>query len=93
MRLRYAISSVGLHARPAAVFVQAVLDSGSAVRIGRSAGDPNADGADGAGGAGSVDARSIVSVLTLDIKPGEAIVLIGEDERVLDRLAAILESI
>jgi phosphocarrier protein len=68
----------GLHARPAAVFVQAVLDSGGSVRVGRETGEP-------------VDARSIVSVLALDIQPGETVVLSGDGE-LLDGLAALLEA-
>jgi phosphocarrier protein HPr len=100
VRLRYATSRAGLHARPAAVFVRAVLDSGSAVRIGRAASAGSSTGswagssAGSAAGsaAGSVDARSIVSVLALDIKAGEAVVLIGDDEEVLDRLVALLET-
>jgi len=77
--IRAAISKAGLHARPAAVFVKAVLDSGATVHVGRRDGAP-------------VDARSIVSVLALDIQPGERLVLTGGDEELLDRLAALLEA-
>ena len=69
----------GLHARPAAVFVKAVLDSGHGVSIGRPEG-------------ALADARSIVAVLGLDILPGEAVVLQCDDVELLDRLAAMLET-
>lgn len=79
MALRAAFCRAGLHARPAAVFVRAVLDSREEVRIGRPKGD-------------LADARSIVSVLALDLQPGEAVVLRSDDEKLLDRLAALLEA-
>ncbi|WP_246001934.1 HPr family phosphocarrier protein [Allorhizocola rhizosphaerae] len=66
-----------LHARPAAVFVQAVLDSGQAVGIARP-------------GGAAADARSILSVLALDIRSGERVVLSGGSRDVLDRLAGVL---
>jgi phosphocarrier protein HPr len=67
-----------LHARPAAVFVQAVLDSGQAVGIARP-------------GDGVVaDARSILSVLALDVRGGERVVLSGGPADVLERLAGML---
>lgn len=78
MAMKIAVCRAGLHARPAAVFVKAVLDSGASVRVGRESGE-------------YVDARSIVSVLALDIQPGERVVLSGED-RFLDALAALLEA-
>jgi phosphocarrier protein HPr len=77
MAMRVAVCRTGLHARPAAVFVRAVLDSGARVRLGRE-------------GEEAVDARSIVSVLALDIQPGERVVLFG-DSGFLDALAALLE--
>jgi phosphocarrier protein HPr len=79
MEVRVVSCKAGLHARPAAVFVKAVLDCGAAVRVGREGGVP-------------ADARSIVSVLALDIQPGEVVVLTGDDDELLDRLAAVLEA-
>jgi phosphocarrier protein len=74
-------SAEGLHARPAALFVRAATGSGLAVRITRAA-----TGAD-------ADARSILSVLALDVRHGDEVVLAadgdGADE-VLDRLVALL---
>jgi phosphocarrier protein HPr len=79
MAMRIVICKAGLHARPAAVFVKAVLDSGALVRVGRSQGEP-------------VDARSIISVLALDIQPGETVVLTGAGTEPLDKLAEMLEA-
>ena len=74
-------SSVGLHARPAALFVQAAARQSVKVKIAKPGGDP-------------VDARSILSVLGLDARNGEEVVLTAEgdgDEGVLAELAALLE--
>jgi phosphocarrier protein HPr len=48
---------VGLHARPAAVFVRAVTDTGLPVTISKA-------------GAGKVDARSLLQVMTADFPQG-----------------------
>lgn len=73
-------SSVGLHARPAAVFVKAVADAGVPVTIAKAGGDP-------------VDAASILAVMTLGAGHGDEVVLAsdapGADD-VLERLAAVL---
>jgi phosphocarrier protein len=74
-------SSVGLHARPAALFVQAAARQPVKVKIAKAGGDP-------------VDARSILSVLGLDARNGDAVVLTAEgegDQKALDELAALLE--
>lgn len=73
-------SSVGLHARPAALFVEAATASGLEVTIGRPGGTP-------------VDARSILGVMTLGAKHGEEVVLAadGDDaEEALDSLVELL---
>lgn len=73
-------SSVGLHARPASLFVEAAADSGLDVEIGR----PGED---------AVDATSILGVMALGATHGEEVVLSasgdGADE-VLDKLVALL---
>jgi phosphocarrier protein len=63
-------SPVGLHARPAAVFVQAVIDSGLRVLLSK----PDADGS------APVDARSILAVLALDVAHGEEVELAADGE-------------
>ncbi len=69
---------VGLHARPAALFVQAAVAAGASVTVGRPGADP-------------VDARSILSVLSLDVRGGDSVVLRTEgDESVLDKLEEVI---
>lgn len=73
-------SSVGLHARPAALFVQAATATGLPVTIGRP-------------GATPVDARSILGVMTLGAKHGEEVVLEADGagaESALNELVELL---
>jgi len=75
-------SSVGLHARPASLFVEAAAESGLDVEIGR----PGED---------AVDATSILGVIALGAKHGEEVVLTAEGadaDAVLDRLVALLST-
>ncbi|WP_435200124.1 HPr family phosphocarrier protein [Janibacter sp. GS2] len=75
-------SSVGLHARPAALFVQQAGESGLEVQIARPGEEP-------------VDATSILGVMTLGAKHGEQVEVTaaGDDaEQVLDRLVTLLET-
>lgn len=74
-------SKVGLHARPAALFVQAAAQAGVPVFIGKPGEVP-------------ADARSILSVLALDARGGDEIVLTAEGagaDAALDTLAALVE--
>ena len=73
-------SRVGLHARPAAVFVKAASAAALPVTIAKQGREP-------------VSARSILAVLGLDVRGGEQVVLDAEGdgaEAVLDRLAELL---
>jgi phosphocarrier protein len=73
-------SFVGLHARPAALFVQAVAKAPVPVLIAKQGGE-------------AVDARSILSVIGLDARGGDTVVLSADGagaETVLDDLAAIV---
>jgi len=73
-------SSVGLHARPASLFVQAAAKAPVPVLIAKQGGEP-------------VDARSILSVLGLDARGGDTVVLCADGagaDDVLDGLAAIV---
>jgi phosphocarrier protein HPr len=71
-------TEVGIQARPATVFVQTAARSAAEVKIAKSGlGEPH-------------DAKSILQVLTMDVRPGDAIVLTSDDEAVLDRLAALV---
>jgi phosphocarrier protein len=73
-------SEVGLHARPAATFVQAAAALADVeVTVAKPGGE-------------AVNAKSILSVLALDVRHGESIVIRAEGagaEDALDRLAAI----
>ncbi|AIJ24953.1 MULTISPECIES: HPr family phosphocarrier protein [Amycolatopsis] len=73
-------STVGLHARPAALFVKAAAAQPVPVSIGKDGADP-------------VDARSILSVLGLGARGGDEVVLSADGpqaEQALDELAAIV---
>jgi phosphocarrier protein HPr len=71
-------AEAGLHARPAALFVQAATRVSMDVSVGRPDADP-------------VNAKSILSVIGLDVRHGEEIVIIAEGDgadAALDDLAA-----
>ncbi|MCL1907643.1 MAG: HPr family phosphocarrier protein [Propionibacteriaceae bacterium] len=73
-------SAVGLHARPAALFVQAVGATGLPITIAKTPGDP-------------VDAHSILSVMGLGAKHGDTVTLTAEGEGgevALDSLVELL---
>lgn len=75
---------VGLHARPAAKFVQAAAKFPCSIKI------TNLDKQKP-----SVDAKSIISVLTLEISQGNRVLVTAEGERsqeALDSLKALIES-
>jgi phosphocarrier protein len=73
-------SKVGLHARPAALFVQAAARQPVRVTIARDGKPP-------------VDAKSILAVLGMDVRGGEEVILAAEGEgaeAALDDLAAVV---
>lgn len=73
-------SSVGLHARPAALLAAAVNDSGLDVTVALPGGDP-------------VDAGSILEVMTLGAAHGDTVTLSADGDGadgVLDSLVALL---
>lgn len=75
-------SSVGLHARPAALFVQAANATGLDIEIGRPGADP-------------VDASSILGVMSLGAAHDDEVVLTAEGddaEEALDSLVALLST-
>lgn len=74
-------SRVGLHARPAALFVQAATAAGVPVKISKEGGK-------------LVDARSIISVLSLGARNGDTVTLEAEGDgadAALDALVTLLE--
>ena len=75
-------SKVGLHARPASIFTQAVAASGVDVTIAKPGGVP-------------MDASSILMVMSMGVGNGEEVVLEAdgpEADRVLDELVELLET-
>lgn len=73
-------SRVGLHARPAMLFTQAVAASGVPVTIAKAGGAP-------------VDASSILFVMSLGVPHGEEVTLSADGpdaDRVLDELVTLL---
>lgn len=71
-------SSVGLHARPASLFVQAAAQQPVPVTIGR----PDAE---------AIDARSILGVLGLGVKGGEEVVLSADGDGADAALDALVD--
>lgn len=78
-------SRVGLHARPAAIFAEAVSELDLDVTIGRN-GEPASD---------AMDAASILSLMSLGASHGDVVVLRAEGDgagEALDGLVRILET-
>jgi phosphocarrier protein len=71
---------VGLHARPAAVFVQAAARASADVTVGRPGGE-------------HVNAKSILAVLALDVNGGEEIILRADGDEADETLAAVEKAI
>lgn len=74
-------SAVGLHARPAMLFSQAAAAQTVTVSVAK------------ASGGQAVDARSVLSVLGLDVRHGDEVVLTAEGDgadSALDQLAVLL---
>jgi phosphocarrier protein len=72
-------SSVGLHARPAALFVQAATATGLDIEIGR----PGQDDA--------TDATSILGVMALGAKNGEEVELTADGDGAEEALDSLVE--
>lgn len=70
-------SSVGLHARPASMFVQAATATGLAVTIAKEGQTP-------------VDARSILAVMALGAKHGDVVTLSAEGDGAEDKLGELV---
>jgi len=75
-------SRVGLHARPASLFIEAVNKQPVAVTISKDGGDP-------------LNAGSILSIMSLGATHGDVVTLAAEGagaEAALEELAALLET-
>jgi phosphocarrier protein HPr len=71
-------SSVGLHARPAAVIAQAASAASSPVTIAKPGGTP-------------VDAGSALLIMTLGAKMGDEVVVESEDDELVETIAGLVE--
>ncbi|MFC4115419.1 HPr family phosphocarrier protein [Nonomuraea zeae] len=73
-------AEVGLHARPAATFVQRAKQAPMDITVEK------------AHGGGPVNGKSILAIMALDVRQGETVVISAEgdgSEEILDELAAI----
>ena len=71
-------SSVGLHARPAAIIAEAAADLDAEVTLSVAGDDP-------------VDASSALLIMTLGAGKGDAVEVSSEDQSALDTIAALVE--
>ncbi|MGB6886844.1 MAG: HPr family phosphocarrier protein [Mycobacterium sp.] len=71
-------SAVGLHARPAAVIAEAVVNAGVPVTLALDGGDP-------------VDAGSALMIMTLGAVNGSAVTITADDEAVVATVAELIE--
>ena len=71
-------SAVGLHARPAAVIAEAVVNAGVPVTLALDGGDP-------------VDAGSALMIMTLGAVNGSAVTITADDETVIATVAELIE--
>ena len=71
-------SAVGLHARPAAIIAEAVVNAGVPVTLALDGGDP-------------VDAGSALMIMTLGAVNGSAVTITADDEAVVATVAELVE--
>ena len=71
-------SAVGLHARPAAIISEAVVNAGVPVTLALDGGEP-------------VDAGSALMIMTLGAVNGSSVTVATDDPAVLDQIAALVE--
>lgn len=71
-------SALGLHARPAAVISEAVVNAGVPVTLALDDGEP-------------VDAGSTMMIMTLGTVKGSQVTVTADDEAVLARIAELIE--
>ncbi|MFV0458981.1 MAG: HPr family phosphocarrier protein [Actinomycetales bacterium] len=71
-------SSVGLHARPAAIIAQAATEAGVPVSLATAGGDP-------------VDAGSALLIMTLGAKCGDEVTVESDDDAAMAKIADLVE--
>lgn len=70
-------SSVGLHARPAAIIAEAVVNAGAEVTLAVDGGEP-------------VDAGSALMIMTLGAEHGASVTVASDDEAALNTVADLV---
>lgn len=71
-------SAVGLHARPAAIIAEAVVNAGVPVTLSTDGGEP-------------VDAGSALMIMTLGAGNGASVTVESDDQGAVDAIAALVE--
>jgi len=71
-------SSVGLHARPAAIIAEAAAELDSEVTLSKDGEEP-------------VDASSSLLIMTLGASHGDTVEVAGDDQAAVDAIAALVE--
>ncbi len=71
-------SAVGLHARPAAIISEAVVNAGVPVTLSLDGGEP-------------VDAGSALMIMTLGAGNGASVTVTADDDAVVNSIAALVE--
>ena len=71
-------SSIGLHARPAAIIAEAVTNAGAEVTLSVDGGEP-------------VDAGSALMIMTLGAGNGAQVTVFSEDQAAVDTVAALVQ--
>ncbi|GLP72982.1 phosphocarrier protein HPr [Mycobacterium antarcticum] len=71
-------SSIGLHARPAAIIAEAAVNAGAPVTLALDGGDP-------------VDAGSALMIMTLGAGNGAQVTVASDDQAALDMIADLVQ--
>jgi phosphocarrier protein HPr len=71
-------SAIGLHARPAAIISDAVVNDGAEVTLSMDGGEP-------------VDAGSALMIMTLGAGNGAQVTVFSEDEAAMEKVAALVQ--
>jgi phosphocarrier protein len=71
-------SAIGLHARPAAIIAEAVVNAGVPVSLSMDGGEP-------------VDAGSALMIMTLGAGNGTQVTVHSDDEETLEKIADLVE--
>ncbi|MGB0437502.1 MAG: HPr family phosphocarrier protein [Mycobacterium sp.] len=70
-------SSIGLHARPAAIIAEAAVTAGASITLSVAGGEP-------------VDAGSALMIMTLDARQGAQVTVASDDEAALDTISELV---